>query len=500
MVIEILEAVPAAGKTAAILSYVTETKQKAVIASISRQLNRQSYDYYLKHGGTDAIIVDTDNRQEHMSVAKSLNEVMKNQEPGVVFITHATLMQCEDLSIFKDYYLYIDEVPDMVSLNLLKFTANIDHIIRYCLPIRNEVGVYQPLTFDEDKREDLHKLAMDGYYRNDDVAEKLLPAYRCLLQGLPVTLKKETEDSYSIFFIDDYTNMNWSTFSGITIACANFEPTLTGFVMKNWSGWEFRDSHLKSRLRFEKYPNTDRVHIRVMSDQNWSRYVSDKKAEGSTGSVYCEIQNKIAEFFQNDDYIYTTNSYRARMNGQSIQYNPHGLNMYSDSTNVVALFSYNPQPWQLPILKELAQIQGVDENSLVDAFLVSKYLEPVFQLCTRGDIRNFSSKKKVYLVVPDMRAAEYLKNNYLPKAKIEMEHAIKAAQEVREAKTFNWTKGGIGAVLEMNDVEKAAFYRYCRKVGRTARNWDPSNPKDLMAGKKWLTEYREKKNKKKSGA
>ena len=54
MKIETLIAMPAAGKTDAILSHVLETKEKAVIASPTRVLSEQSYNKFMKMGGRKA--------------------------------------------------------------------------------------------------------------------------------------------------------------------------------------------------------------------------------------------------------------------------------------------------------------------------------------------------------------------------------------------------------------------------------------------------------------
>lgn len=493
MLVDILEAVPAAGKTATILEEVAYNNNNSVIASISRQLSRQSYEYYQSLGGMDAVIVDSDNRGDgSMSVAQTVLTVMK-LKPRVIFITHSSLTQYVDLRVFEGYDLYIDEVPDLISLNRMKFTTNADHVLKYCNPVGNGIHVMYPLSVSDEMVDELDSTAKDGLHRCDDIAERLMPVYRCLLRGHPVMYRKDEHGS-NMFFIEDYTNLNWEVFSSITIACANFAPTLTGYVLKHWAGWEFRDSHLKERLTVSKYPNTERVQISVMVDQNWSRYVSDKIINNEC--VYNILQKKIETMFPDGGYSYTTNSYRSRMSGNQIPYNPHGLNMYSDETDVVALFSYNPQPWQIPILTQLATIQGMEENGLIDAFLVSKYLEPVFQLCTRGDIRNIKSTKDIKMVVPDMRAAEYLKKNYLPNAIINRDDQLLVQSDTaKDTKDFNWKKNGISCVLEMSPQERRAFYYQCKKDGKKSSDYSPIDTKDLLYVKTWLTDYRNKKKK-----
>lgn len=492
MKINIIEAVPAAGKTAAILNHVAKSGEKSIISSISRQLNRQSYDYYMSIGGKGSTIIDMDNKNENSSVTKTLESALVD-EPQVVFITHATLLQFEKFDLFKGYNLYIDEVPDMVSLKLMKFTHNAYKVLQYCKEIDKKVNTTYNLVLNEDMRKELTEVATDGFYKNDEIAEKLLPVYRSLLHGFPIKYRQDEEGISQVFFIEDLTNQDWTVFNQVTIACANFYQTFTGYVLKHWNGWSFTQSPLYKDLMFTKYPNTKRVQINVVVDQNWSRYVADKRQGDNT--VYQIAQDKIESMFDGGSYLYTTNNYRSRMNGHQIQYNPHGLNMYSSSTNVVAMFSYNPQPWQIPILKELATMQNLDENELIDAFIVSKYLEPIFQLCTRGDIRNANSNKPIQMVVPDLRAAMYLKQNYLPEAFISLVDAIKVSEEVSAPKNYNWTTRGISSVLEMNVKERSAFYYFCNKSGRKANTMNPTDPKDLLLAKNWLTEYRNKKSK-----
>lgn len=493
MIVDILESPPAAGKTAAILEYIAETPQLSIVASISRQLSRQSYDYYLKVGGENAVIVDTDNKMEYSSVCKSIEKHITDNKPKVLFITHAALTQFESFDMFKGYHLYIDEVPDMVSLEMMRFTYNSYKILQYCEPIDGEVGVTYNLLLNEEYREELTKIAIDGFFKNDEIAEKLLPIYRSLLHGFPVKIRCNEEGGTNVFYIEDLTNLKWEVFNGITIACANFYKTFTGYVLKHWNGWKFNKSHLHDKLEFTKYPNTRRIQINVMVDQNWSRYIADKAINDT--NVYNTIQGTVENMFPGSKYIYTTNSYRTRMNGHQIQYNPHGLNMYSDETNIVALFSYNPQPWQIPILTELSVMQNLNENELIDAFIVSKYLEPIFQLCTRGDIRNHNSNKMINLVVPDIRAADYLKENYMPDAFINYTNMTMIEKKLKATKEFKWKTRGISTILEMNEQERAAFYYYCKKNNKKANKMDPSDPANMMFAKEWLTSYREKKKK-----
>ena len=113
--VNILEAVPAAGKTKAILKHIATNKRPSVVASISCQLSQQSHDYYVSICGKDCAIVDSDHITRQESVIDIISETIGLRR--VIFITHAALLRYPDYSDFSEYDLYIDEVPDLVEMN-----------------------------------------------------------------------------------------------------------------------------------------------------------------------------------------------------------------------------------------------------------------------------------------------------------------------------------------------------------------------------------------------
>lgn len=475
----ILKAVPAAGKTKAILEHVYETGEKAIIASISRQLSRQSYDYFDNLGGISCII-DSDHLNSETSVRKSLEKESKKHD--VIFITHSALLQFDDYSLLKEFNLYIDEVPELISLESFNFTHNSDCVLKYCEPIGDELNKHYGLKLDSSHRNTLLEMAQDGQRELDDVSKGLFPLYRALLQELPVNAMR-TELGIRCLFIDDMTTQNWSAFKSITIACANFEETLTGVVLKNFADWTFHKSPLHSRLLFNEYKNTERVKIHVLCDQSWSRYLGDQEVNGK--SVYESMKESLLENMEDKSFIYTKNSYRTRLQkGTEIPYNPHGLNMYKKHQNVAALFCYNPLPWQIPLLKGLAESQNMNENDLIQAYITSKYLEPVFQLCLRSDIRNYDSNKPVNLFVPDMRCVDYLVDNYLKNAKVITDNVVKTKRKRQPRK-----RPGIPGLLNMETKELNAFKRMMKKENI---NLEIENPKDVKFASEWLATRRGK--------
>lgn len=477
--IEILQAVPAAGKTKAVLTHIKKSKNKKfIVASISCQLNKQSFDYYNSIDGTNGIIIDTDHINRRDSVA---SVIKSNIGDNVLFITHAALLDYPNFDDFLDYELFIDEVPDFVQLHQMKFTDNLEFISKYC-DITNG-----KMTMIEDHRDKINKIAVDGLYGNDVISESIFSLARTLLQGIPVVIKDNI-----VYFIDDKTIQQWDAFKTITISCANFYETFTGVILKDVYKWEFVDSKLSKYLDFKCYPNTSRIEIIPMYDGNWSRYAADKIIDESTGeTVYNKIKDTILEIIGNTPFIYTNNSYRSGFNtnkGQYVAYNPHGLNTYMNTTNAVALFSYNPLPWQIEILKGLSNCFDMDKDKLINSFLVSKYLEPCFQLCLRTDIRNKDSDHKVTLVVPDMRCAEYLKTRYLHNAKIDCCYMIKSPDVIRKKEILpRNVKLSFIKLFNMNKNEIARFYRLKNKLNYKL---DIIQPEHIKYVENWINDIR----------
>lgn len=472
MIFHTIECVPSSGKTKAILKHINENGEKAIIASISMMLSKQSYDYYVNEiGGDSAVIVDTDHRTKRTN-NEALKEVVDKYQ--VIFITHAALKNIDDYDKFKDYSLYIDEVPDLVSFESLKFHSNIRHIMDICVPFSCSKDDIVDIQLDETKREDVLKLALDGLYKRDDIAVKMFPLYRALLGHIPVKMQC-APDGYTCYFVEDQEISRWK-FKNVTIASSNIKGTITGKILEKFHDVKFEDSPLQKMVDFKQYKNTKRITIHVLSDCDYSRYTGDRNQEGTT--VYNRIKKRVEELMGGKPFIYCTNTYRSKFtDGQEIPYNSHGLNFYSNYTNVVSLFSYNPLPWLRQMLKSVAVSSGMEEEELVNAYVVSKYYEPAFQLCARSDIRHNNSNKKINLFVPDMRLAQYMKEKYFPDATIETQHVITTK-----------TRNSFQSKYHMDRSEKEAFAKFKKRNGL-----DFNNDEHHIIVQDWLTKYRNKK-------
>ena len=479
MKVEVLKAIPASGKTKAILEHI-KGGDLAIVASISRQLSRQSFDYFESIGGS-GVIIDTDNKRGTSSVNKALSQCVQDGVK-VIFMTYQALLGFTEYQTLKGFSLYIDEVPELITFDRFSFTHNLDKVLDFCEPISGELNVFEDLVLKEEFTEHVTKLAVAGRTGADDVCATLFPLYKSLLQGIPTKIQL-TDSGSHCYFIDDQSTKDWEVFKKITIACANIEDTFTGKILKHFNGWEFVESELQPKLLFEEYKNSSRVTINVMMEQSWSKHSANIESDGI--SNYTRMKNIVEGLVNGKDFIYTRNSYRARFSaGLEVPFNPHGLNAYTTFKNVAVMFSFNPLPWQIPLLRELASSVELEQDTLVDAYVVSKYLEPAFQLCARSNIRVTKSNAKINLFVPDMRLAEYMKEHYFKDAIICTDYMIKAPEKktTRERKSFQ-------KMFNMDKKEKYKYMYLLRKLGRVL---ETDSEEDIKLVTEWITKSRSK--------
>lgn len=474
MKIEVLTAIPAAGKTKAIIEHIIENNEKALVASISRQLSKQSYDYFVDSGGT-GVLIDSDNKYGSKTVNKAILEAAETAD--VIFITHHALLGLTEFDKFSGFSLYVDEVPELVSFNKFTFTHNLDEILKFCHPIKDGLS---DLVLRPECTKNVEDLALQGINQQDDICVSLLPLYKALLQGIPTKISR-TDRTANCYFINDVSSKDWELFDKVTIAAANLKDTFTGKILKHFNNWEFVESPLVKKLLFTEYSNTSRISIQVLTESSWSKHSADKEIGGI--SNYSRIKTILDGVLGNEPFLYTRNSYRARFSkGLEVPYNPHGINAYMSYRNVVVLFSFNPLPWQIPILKELAITAGLGESELIDAYVVSKYLEPAFQLCARSNIRSNKSNKAINLFVPDQRLAEYIKHNYFKDAEIKYDYMV-VEPKVKGTRARN----SFQKLYEMTDKEKYRYMYLLRKLGRKL-SVDDKDDQEIV--KNWIESIR----------
>lgn len=480
MKIETLIANPAAGKTDAILSHVLENNEKAIIASPSRILSEQSYSKFKRMGGR-AVIIDSSQRLSLKTVSASLTKVVKEEVP-VIFITHAGLSNIESTSLFRDYSLYIDEVPNLVDFKEFPLKSNLSIVTKFCEPIEEKSKDPQVLKLLDSEVDSIKEKMKDGYDGNDMIDDVLYELYEALLDPRIYVMVKHTQGDIAngskVFFLNDTKKRGWEDFKKVTIACSNLFETFTGKFLTHYHQCEFVPSELEKRLRFKHYKNTNRVKIHVMTDlYKWSRYKSNNN------NAFQRMVDYVTGLC-GDNFIYTVNKARESYMdglGEKIPYGAQGLNKYVHYSNVAVLFSFNPRCWEVEVLQGLAKVCGLSVNEFVDARHFSDYLEPAFQLCLRCNLRDNESEKEVNLFVPDLILAEYLKR-YLPNATIVTDGMI--STEVKRKICF-------ANMFEMTKQEAVRFRQFKSRMKKAGQELSPHDKRSIEIVRMWIEKQRQ---------
>ena len=483
MKIETLIALPAAGKTDAILSHVLETKEKAVIASPSRVLSEQSYNKFMRLGGR-AVLIDSTRLRSLKTVAASIMQTVKDGV-DVIFITHNALSSLDRSTLFNDYALYIDEVPQLVEFKEFALKSNLDLISKHCEPIPDEGEGLHELVLKPSEKAAIKQKIDDGKDGLDYIDESLRDLYEALLERkIHVMVKHNNghrKNGSRIIFLNDNKHQVWEDFNKITIACANLTDSYNGKYLKHYAGCEFVDSSLKSRLYFTEYKNTERVNIIMMTDSDrWSRNQSNMN------NTFDRMVDMVIDECDNN-FIYTVNKdreYYTRGKGIRLPYGSHGLNSYIHHTNVAVLYSFNPQRWEIDILKGLANSCGLPLDTFVNARHVTDYLDPAFQLCLRSNLRDNESTKEVNLYVPDWPLAEYIKQ-YLPNAKIVTDKMIQLECGQRRGKVTFQKK------FNMNSDESQRFNGFKHRMKKKGKILDVYDGESIELVRQWITKDRQ---------
>jgi len=482
MKIETLIAMPAAGKTDAILSHVLETKEKAVIASPTRVLSEQSYNKFMKMGGR-AVLIDSTRSKNLNSVQASIVKSLRD-DADVLFITHNALAAMERSKLFNEYNLYIDEVPQMVKFEECALKSNLDLILQHCHQIRDEDNTLQELIVKPSEKPYIKQKIEDGREGLDDIDKALSTLYKALLDSkIRVMVKHNNghrKNGSRIIFLNDNNHHVWQDFKKVTIACADLENSYSGKYLKHYAGCEFVESDLKSRLYFTEYKNTARVNIILMTDSDrWSRNQSN-----TNGTFERMVDMVIDEC--GDNFIYTVNKdreYATRGKGIRLPYGSHGLNSYIHHTNVAVLYSYNAQPWEIDILRGLAHSCNLPANDFVNARHITDYLDPAFQLCLRSNLRDNESTKEVNLYVPDWPLAEYIKQ-YFPDANIITNKMIQLECGQRQSKK------SFKKMYSMSSDEAKRFDGFKYRMKKKGVILDEHDAKSVELVEQWIDKDR----------
>jgi hypothetical protein len=498
MIIYKKEAAPSLGKTFGAVKYILEDEQKQfIIASPSLLLMKQTYQV-IKSKGEESVFMISSEDNYIGGVCRRFEEAIRRREARVILITHSCLEESykRDLS-FEGWELIIDEVP-----NNFVAVSHFEQLVEDELSTIQNYVVCTDLTETPDKTKEIYRIKANAdkllterlkHLRSGDniLKDEVLHMYEYLLMGGAIQRwqdKIRTEKA-TYYFLKVLNPLKFfSLFDKVTLLAANIDNTLVGSVWNLIFKISFQDNP-DIRLRTNILPNTDRItiHYLLPEGRNMSKTLAESTTEDGE-EVFDVLVNKGVSILESD-FIYAVNTDRKHTKisgGTRVDIVCHGLNTYSNIHKAMLVYSCNPKPTILNVLKDLAIRFKLEENTFVNAFIVSSYLESSFQIATRVSIRNHSDTTPITIVVPDKRCAEYLTSTWFTNAKI-VESLVDI--NVDDKRKNNGRKAGFQSELNMSRAEKSAFLRFKKQQGI---NFSINNSEHYRYVKEWLENKRRK--------
>lgn len=485
------EAAPSLGKTYGSVRHIKESGGKWIIASISKELGKQTYKLCKELGLPDVMIINSDSDYVGGTFNR-FKEALRNEEADVIIITHALLEMTYKQDIdFTGYNLLIDEVPN----NFVKVdVANqiIEDETTIIMQYLTNTGVKQQgnwvreiFRLRQGKRDALTERVEHLKNRKDNtLSPKMLGLYEYLLLGGAIQRwQKETDNYQACYcFIKVVNPLElFDKFDKVILIASNIKTTLVGKVWSQVFKVSFED-YSGIKLKSDTLPNTDKITIYPMlKDLNISRYLLNKPVGDET--IFDLLLSGAMDIIGDEPFTYVVNNYRdVDLKGQRVPVQAHGLNSYSHISNSVCLFSYNPDAFTKAILEDLAEHFNLDNQTFVDGYVTSNYLESTFQNATRGKIRDHNCTEPVKVVVGDMRCANYLINTWFKDATIDDTKAIELPEKSKGGRPPSFQK-----LFDMNASEKGKFSRMKKKLEHDLQY---DNVQDYEFVRKWIKDIR----------
>lgn len=415
------------GKTYAVCQSISEAAKAGIlnntlIISPSKDLIRQTKEQ-LTIFGIDPIVITSDSTKNVSSYAVELFK--DNDTQGqVVLMTHAGFQRTPVFLNKEHWHLYVDEIPSVDRFHDPIIPYNHQLLTDY-LDIIALNGKVNEVLIKDGTETSVNKFLSQS---NDEIYNIVKPVLRDLIEGRKVYTdtkaygkiveKQEISNdtpadaAYGnsknrLYFLSMLTPTIFEGWDQTTILGANFENSMLAKYWKEYHHITFEPAEeVYSRLRYEQHDIGERLSIRYIQDDSWSKYQRD--LEPHADCDFKSYGNAIDDYVENvifkeSRYVYVANTDYENTNLKNAERMPvisHGLNSYQDHTNVYYSPAINRQPKHMQMLDAI----GFD-NTFVQR---ATSHEIVYQAIMRCALRTPDDDSAVNVVVPDKASCESL--------------------------------------------------------------------------------------------
>ncbi|MGZ0444788.1 DEAD/DEAH box helicase family protein [Citrobacter freundii] len=346
---------------------------------------------------------------------------------------HLATFNLEMRSLLAEHNVVIDEIPD----GWFGAEATIRHADRTAenFPFLEWLEERNGLLYlREEHYDNLYKYYHEKHANSDNLKKVLYVA----LDGCGV-MHTECDSSYSFFAYTYNPILKAATWAkSFTVLGAGVNRSGFVWMAENVAQMAVQEAgeHLQPDPERRKHKNVPIKIVAVLSE--------DIKRAG---------QSELANIFNNHlreirqivgkDFIFATNNDKAicdfktigltelgdRMGGVDVSMSSYGINSYQSIHCAVFLGCANLGDKDRKRWADYCERIGWDFETVMEKKRQAMYFERCYQFLSRTSIRNTDTDHPLVFVVPDMAAAEYLKNHYFPGSTIECLGIKKAGKQ-----------------------------------------------------------------------
>ncbi|WP_178091035.1 DEAD/DEAH box helicase family protein [Pseudomonas sp. Kh13] len=359
----------------------------------------------------------TDTNANKVRVVDKLNTALIHEKHSILLCTQQSMQNVNPESL-SGWTLIIDELPKVVSYIDYSFDENETNRLFVHLE-----EVDKKLSIKDGHEADLKQIMKsdcDGVRggTSSTWSNAVLDIFRLLLLRLDVFIEALDKSGNRLVRAVEEISSWWSIFSvadEVHVLAANVVGEFEVFAQIH--GFEFEQSVFTPPAGAYECPITIYPMVRQASRFSQTKMIARteqgrnidlvlRTALANTGSTPLLSANKWGELHSTPNVHYLPKDNR-------------GLNQYSNATEAIALFGGNPSRADKLNLQYLAGKYGLSNDTIENAFITTRLLEPSLQFVTRTAIRNPGNTKPIRLFVQDERVANYLVSSYLENAKVD---------------------------------------------------------------------------------
>ena len=467
------------GKTFGLGKYMQKSpnEHKFIITTPSRILATQIFDQFIELGIEHVYKIHSPNKSTSASASNVISEIMLKIDlintlgHGVIICTQQAFPRIEFFENDHSWTLVIDEIPTIDKFDAPTLPYNHNLLSKY-ITLGEETGKTNRLY-------EMHSKDMEIHSNHDDVNKVFKhivddindPNYRCytdkaswdkLVKHNQVSADMLQDAVYGnklnkLYFLRLLQPTIYQGFKQVIMMGANFTQSLLYQYWTTDCNVKFIEfNEITKQLRYSQYEHGNRLTIRYLQEENWSKHSAGKMVTGKPKLDY--FANLVTNFMSNREFIYMTNNDDSREfpNGKKAPVISHGINDFDHIDNIYFSPALNNQPKHSSMLTDL----GFDDVFIKRA----KFYEVAHQAIMRTSLRRPDCTRAVTAIVSDKSTAEALArqfngchigpiNGYLKKV-------------VGLSNTEKKSKSRFAKIVELNDLNSVVLKKHYESIAQ----------------------------------